>query len=72
MTKFPPNTLAAALLSRQTEFDTSEAAPTDGATFVTHVADAPLQIMGRLGRDGQYGDKTTACPFMRTCWAQRF
>jgi hypothetical protein len=61
MTKFPPKTLAAALLSQQTEFDSSETAPAiDCAVFVTHVPDAPLQVMGRLGRDGQW--RITAFP----------
>jgi hypothetical protein len=54
MTKLSQKAIAAALASRQLEFDSAEAAPTDGATFVTHVADAPLQVMGRLERDGQW------------------
>ena len=58
MSKLSPKALAAALASQQLEFDSAEAAPTDGATFVTHIADAPLQVMGRLERDGQW--RTTA------------
>ena len=47
--------VAAARDSDQTIFDQSDRLPDDdGAVFVTAVPDAPLQVCGRLGRDGRW------------------
>jgi len=41
--------------SKQTEFESSRVLPDDeGYTFFTVVPDAPLSVIGRLGRDGKW------------------
>lgn len=56
MSDFTPAFVAAARASTQTTFASSDRLPDDdsGAVFVTDVDDAPLQVLGRLGRDGKW------------------
>jgi hypothetical protein len=47
-----PKPIVVALASKQTEFGLSEPSAGACAVFVTAVRDSPIQIMGRLSKDG--------------------
>jgi hypothetical protein len=50
---YTPEMIERACNSNQTEFENSNKLPDDdGVVFATAVPDAPLQVIGRLGRDG--------------------